>query len=400
MEINIARKIDYWIGIPLCFLISLAAKIKKMINPGTISYKPPKSIMFIEFSEMGSAILAYPAIKEAKKAYPDAEIYFWTFEKNAEALKLLGIIPVKNILTARSDSLIRLFRDTIGNLLRTRRENIEAVVDLELFSRFSSILSYLTGAKSRIGFYKYTLEGLYRGNLHTHKVQYKPYIHISRNFCNLIRSFSSAADDLPLLKKRSLNTNFDLPKINITEENEKIRQDLRKENKEINLEHKIVIINPGLDDRLCIRRWPLGNYVKLIEELTKDPKIFVILAGIESGSPGKALNLNNCINLIGKTSIKKLITLFNISDALVSNDGGMVHLASLTKIKIIALFGPETPLLYAPLSENAEIIYKDLSCSPCLSAYNHRQSVCKNNKCMKEISVEEVYALTRKACNE
>ena len=89
--------------------------------------------------------------------------------------------------------------------------------------------------------------------------------------------------------------------------------------------------------------------------------------------------------------MQELISLFSISKVIVGHDGGLIHLASLTDIFIIALYGPETPLLYEPLSKNKKIIYKKFSCSPCLSAYNHRNSICKNNKCMQAIGVNEVY---------
>jgi len=68
-----------------------------------------------------------------------------------------------------------------------------------------------------------------------------------------------------------------------------------------------------------------------------------------------------------------------------------VHLASLTEINIIALFGPEAPLLYKPLSDKSIILYKDFACSPCLSAYNYRSSACKDNICLRAITVDEVY---------
>jgi len=47
-----------------------------------------------------------------------------------------------------------------------------------------------------------------------------------------------------------------------------------------------------------------------------------------------------------KTTIKEVISLFSISRVLISNASGIVHMASLTDIYIIALFAPETPLLY------------------------------------------------------
>jgi ADP-heptose:LPS heptosyltransferase len=76
---------------------------------------------------------------------------------------------------------------------------------------------------------------------------------------------------------------------------------------------------------------------------------------------------------------------------LITNDSGPAHMAALTDIKVITIFGPETPALYGPLGPNAANIFAHFSCSPCLSAANHRHTICQDSKCLKAISVEEVY---------
>ncbi|MBW1804079.1 MAG: glycosyltransferase family 9 protein, partial [Deltaproteobacteria bacterium] len=75
----------------------------------------------------------------------------------------------------------------------------------------------------------------------------------------------------------------------------------------------------------------------------------------------------------------------------ITNDGGPGHFASLTSIPAIILFGPETPLLYGPLDQKSTAIHASLSCSPCLTAYNHRDTPCDgDNMCLKAITTEEV----------
>jgi ADP-heptose:LPS heptosyltransferase len=80
---------------------------------------------------------------------------------------------------------------------------------------------------------------------------------------------------------------------------------------------------------------------------------------------------------------------------MVSNDSGPPNFASLTEMPTIVLFGPETPLLYKPLGENVQAVYAGFTCSPCVSAYNHRKSLCTDNKCMQAIKVDEVYGRVR-----
>jgi hypothetical protein len=53
------------------------------------------------------------------------------------------------------------------------------------------------------------------------------------------------------------------------------------------------------------------------------------------------------------------------------------------------MFGPETPLLFGPLGGDTRVIWKRLACSPCVSAFNHRNTPCKDNVCMQAITVDE-----------
>ena len=61
-----------------------------------------------------------------------------------------------------------------------------------------------------------------------------------------------------------------------------------------------------------------------------------------------AISNSRCMDFTGKTSLEELMELFLISEALISNDCGLVHLAMLTKIKKFILFGPESPQVFGP----------------------------------------------------
>jgi len=75
----------------------------------------------------------------------------------------------------------------------------------------------------------------------------------------------------------------------------------------------------------------------------------------------------------------------------VTNDSGPAHFASMTPIHVVTLFGPETPELFGARSPNTEFLYAGITCSPCVNAYNNRQSVCRNNICMQAITVDDVF---------
>ncbi|RKX96331.1 MAG: hypothetical protein DRP84_01440 [Spirochaetes bacterium] len=389
MKIKIFRIMDYWIGIPLCFLFSSIQRLRNIIIPKRGNTHTVKSVLFIQFVEMGSAILAYRAIQTLKEKYPNITVYFWIFKENADIIYLLKNIPEENVITVRNNNLFLFFIDTVKTLFKLRKMRIDTVIDLELFSRYSSLLGFLTGAPMRIGFYRFCMEGLYTGILHTHKVMYNHYRHISENFLTLVDSINKPLSEVPMVKIKGVKEKFLLPHIICSEvKNNKILSQLLDEAESGT---RLILINPGLDNRLPIRCWPHNNYIELAEKIIELKNVKVILVGKGYLPESYFLKFKNTVNLVNQLSISELLSLCNIASLVISHDCGLVHLASLSSIHIVALFGPETPLLYEPLTSNKKIFYKYFQCSPCLSAYNHRKTMCKDNKCMQDITVDEVY---------
>ncbi len=83
--------------------------------------------------------------------------------------------------------------------------------------------------------------------------------------------------------------------------------------------------------------------------------------------------------------------IFHFSALLITNDGGPGHFAAMTPLPTIIFYGPETPLLYGPINDKALNLFLGLSCSPCVTAYNHRKSPCDgDNLCLKKIEPDQV----------
>ncbi len=395
------RWVDHYIGVPVCFLLSLVASIERLF--GLRKAKKgfsPKKVLFIELSEMGSTILAYGAMKKAKELF-NAKLYFMIFEENVESVKLLDIVPPENIITIRSKSLFLLFIDTIAAIFKMRFKRIDTVIDLELFSRFTSILSFFSGAKAVVGFYRYHMEGLYRGNFQTHKVEYNPHYHISQGFMSLVYALKADVNEKPLLKKEIKKSEIMTAKVRSTSAAKGlIIGKLRAINPQINSGSKIVLLNPNASQLLPIRKWPLQNFMKLAEKLLKRKDVFLVITGTKAeGEDARAIcnyvKNDRCIDFTGKTTFRELIDLYNVSKVIVTNDSGPAHFASLTDIRIVVLFGPETPKIYAPLSKNCSCVYSNYACSPCVSAFNHRKTPCRDSKCLKAINVDDVFEVVK-----
>ena len=87
--------------------------------------------------------------------------------------------------------------------------------------------------------------------------------------------------------------------------------------------------------------------MKLAEKILNLKNTFIVITGVASEKEDAQAICNfvknpRCIDSTGKTNLKELIDLYNISKVIVTNDSGPAHFASLTNINIIVLFGPET----------------------------------------------------------
>src|SRR4030095_15329599 len=154
---------------------------------------------------------------------------------------------------------------------------------------------------------------------------------------------------------------------------------------------------PKASDLLPLRRWSERRYVELARRLLERyPELFIGFTGARSEAAANnqlaaEVSSSRVIQLAGKTTLRQLLVLYTRSDILVTNDSGPAHFASMTPIRVIALFGPETPALFAARSPNATALWAGIACSPCVNAYNNRQSVCRNNLCMQAIAVDDVF---------
>jgi ADP-heptose:LPS heptosyltransferase len=388
MRIDTQRFIDRYVGTFICKILSFYYRLVK--NDAAAA---PRKILILLLSEMGALVLAYPMFQRLKEKYPRAELHVMLFKKNREVVELLGIVPPENILTIDNNSMLTFTGDMLKVLSGMRKIKFDTVIDCELFSRISSILSFLSGAAVRIGFHPHTQEGLYRGNFINRPVLYNPYHHISRQFLTLVEAIDSPTQ--PKAKRRVPDEKLEIPAINVTpHEIENAKQRLFDMAPQIEGK-KIVLIYPG-GGLLPIRAWPLGYYCRLTEELLHKGYAVCVIGLAEDKAIAEQILTHtrnpSCVDLTGYTkTIRELMLIFHFSSLLITNDGGPGHFAAMTPIPAIIFYGPETPTLYGTIDNDAVNLFLGLSCSPCVTAYNHRNSPCDgDNMCLKEISPDEV----------
>ena len=395
ISVDSMRRIDRWAGPPLCALATALMKLRWLFSSRL--QRPVRRVLFIELSEMGSAILADPAMRKLRE-HAGAELYFVIFAENAESLALTSTIPSSNVFTISSRSLWRLALDTLAFLVWARRNAIDAAVDLELFSRFSGLLTGLSGATRRVGFYRFHNEGLYRGEMLTHRVAYNPHIHIAKNFIALVDALLSATPTVPYTK--SIIADDELA-IALPPPSAAARERLASRIKAVAPDFEIgrgrlVLINSNTSEMLPQRRWMPERFAELIRRiLAAYGDVLVLITGApseraETEELAAQCGSSRCIAFAGHSTLTDLPALYELAAVMVTNDSGPAHFAAASGLPTIVLFGPETPNLYRPLG-SAMPLYAGLACSPCVSASNHRKSPCTDNVCMRAISVDQVF---------
>ena len=286
MEPNLMRALDFWVGVPLTFLITILLRIKRFVHSSAARPGPPHNILFIQLAEMGAIVLAYPALRKARELFPDANLYFLCFEQIRASVEVLEIIPPENIITIDARSPVSLARDTLSFAGRARRRSIDTVINLEAFVRYSSIVSWLTGAKRRVGFHRFNQEGLYAGNLLTHHVLYNPHIHTAHAFLDLVHALDSPPVQIPRVKRPRTTDCLEVPQVradaNIAAE---IWRKLAGLAPSIGPDRKLVVVNPNASDRFPMRRLPLASFVEITRQLLNDPDVFILITGAASERP-------------------------------------------------------------------------------------------------------------------
>jgi len=394
LGISTLQRTDRWVGAPLCAILTLLRRIFE--SAGRPGPRQVQRILFVKFAEQGSTVLAYPAIRRAIKMVGRENVYFVVFEDNRFILDTMEIIPNGNVITIATKSLFGLAAGALRAVLRVRKIGIDAVVDMEFLTRFSAILTFTTGAKSRVGFHTFFGDGPYRGDLMTHRLLYNSHLHTSEMFEAMVAALARDPAVLPTFDFTP-PVNQPLPGFRPSpSEVAEINALLERKNPRIG-SAPLILLNPNASDLLPLRRWSERRYVELARRLLERyPELFIGFTGARSEATANnqlaaEVSSSRVIQLAGKTTLRQLLVLYTRSDILVTNDSGPAHFASMTPIRVVTLFGPEAPALFAARSANASALWAGIACSPCVNAYNNRQSVCRNNLCMQAITVDDVF---------
>jgi ADP-heptose:LPS heptosyltransferase len=377
------RAVDRYLGIPLCWISGILRNRKK---PGPT--RPVRSILVMKFFGMGSIVLATTTLQSLRKRFPLSRIVFLSFEQNRELLELIREIDEFWLVDAHSAIS---FVSSVAQLARKLwRSRFDVVLDLEFFSKFSTLVGALARPELHIG---YSLPARWRTWNLSHPITLRTDQHVTETFQDTLRALGIARSDT--FRPSLTNAHVRLP-----DHLDRMIPSIYSE---------IICINPNAGKTALDRRWSAGNFGIVASLLRREfPGSLICFTGdsdekeyVQSVVDKIEVGPGDVLNLAGVLSLRELMTLFSYSSVLITNDSGPMHLAAAINLPTVALFGPESPEFYGPLGNQSVNLYASLSCSPCLNIFSAKTFRCPiQQECMKSISPDSVVTSVRLMLNQ
>src|SRR6185503_1926652 len=103
--IQLMRRIDQYLGPPICFALAVLKSLAQTLRrPPVAPAAEIENVLVIKFWGMGSIVLATPALRALKKAYPRCRVTILTFEQNESICRMIQSID--EVVGYRADGLV------------------------------------------------------------------------------------------------------------------------------------------------------------------------------------------------------------------------------------------------------------------------------------------------------
>jgi ADP-heptose:LPS heptosyltransferase len=372
-------------------LLALAAPLVSSEN-GQPLRTPPLKVLVLKFGGMGEAVLARSLVEHLQERNPNISFDFLV-EKRTLEMMTLGRRGTVCLYTPGADGIGK----ALVSLLEIRSRNYDAILDFEQHSLLTAAFARASSIPTRIGFVPPTSGS--RGRMFTHPIELREHESMWSSFIRIGRVLDP---DLP----ESLSTR-PLPCSPVSME---WLDGWWKSHIAPDTKGPIVAMHLGVGPSAQYRRWPTERFAGLATALAKCQRdMTVVLTGSKSERPliddFKKQFFGRSVDATDIGELEHTATLLRRCDLLVSADTGIMHLAAAMGTPTIGLFGPNTPVCWAPVGERATYVYPSRqSCSPCINSYRrHIPEKCtalKESACMWDISVDDVLSAARAVVDE
>lgn len=333
-------------------------------------------ILILKPSSLGDVIQALPVLRLLKSHWPESEIHWWIDSALAPLLEgdrdLASVVRFERRLWASP----RYWPEMLRSVQWMREQHFDLVIDLQCLAR-SGAFAWLARGKLLVGldevregargFYDMALR---RPSYHTHAVDWY----------------------LETLKAIHVPVHWEFDWI---PERVGIAAELkRKWQMDAN---RWIALQPGA--RWLNKRWPVENYAELVRQLAVVyPDVsFVVLGGDADREMGAKIiqsQPERCRDLTGRISLTEMVECIRLSELMITNDTGPMHVAAALGKPVIGIFGPTEPRRTGPYGQLGNAIQNTaLACVPCMKP---DCTFHKPLECLRAISPERVMVQVQK----
>lgn len=344
-------------------------------------------ILIVKLGSIGDVVHALPVLRTIRHNLPNAYIVWVVEEKAREVLN--GNEDIDKVVTINTKkwrkaistrggvkAIAALFSELTVTINELRKDKFDIAIDLQGLVK-SGVISYLSGAKTIIGFDSKNCREFLNTLFTNKKVSpEKGDIHIVDKNISLLR---------PLGFKK-INKEF---YINPALEGGKFTDEFLLKNR-TSAKH-LIAINPGAGWKT--KEWGIKNYAELGDRIISEFGVDVIITwgpGEEEMAKAVMDSMSHIPIIAPPTAIGQLAALLKKCELFIGGDTGPLHIAAAMKTPTIGIYGPSDPLRNGPYGDNHIVIHKKIECSGC---YKRN---CDTVKCMKAISVNDVLSVVKK----
>lgn len=156
----------------------------------------------------------------------------------------------------------------------------------------------------------------------------------------------------------------------------------------LNNEQPVLALCPGAEYGPA-KRWPIEYYAEVAKQkIASGWQVWVFGSDKDQEVADQICDQAGagCINLASRTTLAEAIDLLSLSNYVITNDSGLMHVAAALEIPLIALYGSSDPNFTPPLNDQAKVISLGLECSPCFE----RECPLGHLNCLRNIKPTSV----------
>jgi ADP-heptose:LPS heptosyltransferase len=344
--------------------------IKMLISAQHKISIPVKKILVIQLGDIGDVVWAIPTFWALKAAFPQA--YLSVLVRNLHGDFLLDDSHLDKIFQVDQQSVF----SGLQLLKNLRREKFDLLFDLRADDR-GAFISFFSGAKMRAALY---YSGLFwRNRAFTNLVDPPP---VKENI------LGAAEQSLKIVRGFGIKETTSTPQIFVTEKlKDKISTLLIEE--KVETKNGWVSINPF--SRWPYKEWNMDKWQKLSFFIWQRYRMPTVITGSamekQRADALAATGHSPIYNLAGKTTIREMAALLQISRLHIGVDSAAPHIAAAVGTPTITIYGPSDWRDWAPPGDRNQVVLPDMDCSPC------RKKGCEGSgqsKCLDNLSVTKV----------